>query len=192
MDDVENVLFRALELNRQAQLADSSSSVNGPDLENLFFRQNVIGDRFPMSGYVPALSVSVIIVVGNGSQKQMVRPDAWRVVAFVKHAQSIRYRSIIENPACPMCQDHKRRWVAGIEPTMSKSFLMARPQPTANSGRVDVNAGPEPFLKRGRQSLRFEVLGANVDSCGVHHMSSCRSRAVTGRAETLFYNNRRR
>lgn len=186
VNNEENVSIGDSKSFRQISLTHPTPGIHRSNLKNLLLREHVVSNVFSVRSAPPSLAVPVVIVVGFGPQKQVVGSDAWRIIALVKYAQPIGNRPVMENPTCVVSQNHKVAAAASPHSTVAEMQRMRNPQPAPHARRVDVNLGPKAFLERGRQSLRGEIFGRNVNLCGVSHNPSCRVRAVTGRAGPHF------
>jgi hypothetical protein len=89
-----------------------------------------------------ALSGAVKHVVAIGTNKEVVRPDAWRVVAFVADEQAWRYWPVGYFPRHAMCQPTTS--VAHANPAVTVLIASARTYP-ATVALLD--AVPQAFLQ---------------------------------------------
>lgn len=88
------------------------------------------------------LSVSIPIVVALSAQEKMVGVNAWRIIAFMKNAQSVWDRSIVDFPRNSV---RSNRTLINTAPDMAvtKVRFTPAPNPTAISF---FDLRPKPFL----------------------------------------------
>mgnify|MGYP001618542782 CR=1 FL=1 len=97
------------------------------------------------SGKPPSTDVSTFrhriqSIIFFRSDKQMVRPNAWRIVTAMKNAHVFRNRAIVNLPRNAMCRSHRR---TSNHPIFIWSS--ASPNPTSSSF---FNLGPKSLFER--------------------------------------------
>ena len=109
---------------------------------DIFLAEFGITTVHSFSGNVSALFHAVFVVVGDCSQKQMIRIDARRVIAMMANAFPIGNRS---NVYCPRCPVGKPYTIVYTESTVSEIAATSRPWPT-NRGAPFINLLPESLF----------------------------------------------
>lgn len=102
--------------------------------------------------------------------KKMIWSGTKRGIASMANAESIRNRTIVKNPTCPVCENCPTPFGSRPNPPIPLSQLGSEPKPTWSkflamfrNWAVFIDFFPEPFSEAGRQSLRSEVLCGNFE-----------------------------
>lgn len=106
------------------------------------------GDRDIRPLRSPTLVDRIPIVLKILAQKKVIRPNAWRIVAFVKHLQTIRNRSICQFPRNAVSQS-----ASLPETPIAVGVAIASPDP---AGRGFLDLLPEAINRfHGREVYQF-------------------------------------
>lgn len=154
-------------LTNAAQLARSSDA--GLPVR-VFWRERVpLGAMRPRLTDVESLSIQVDVVVSNGAEKQMVRPNARADIASVQHPQAIGDRAVRQLPrdAVGVLQDRFAADLIDSELAVTDAGPRSRPQPAFGFDMRNLVAGclvdlrPEPRLQTllglGRRTWRVDA-----------------------------------
>jgi hypothetical protein len=151
------------ELPAESSLGDSTNGKSGSDKEDLFSRKfgssNILTGGSDPTAFFPRIQ----IVIGIGTQEQMVRPNAIRNITPMKNVESIRNISKLHHPRQPVSQNV---FVHDSDHSIPKGVSASVPDPTAvcfldvdgnvypESGRCClVTVGPCPNLFSGHWSI---------------------------------------
>lgn len=151
-----------VKLSSQLAVARSTLSVLGTDRANLNWRKNAVPAQ-PVAH--PALVCGILHVVFMCTKKQVVRPDARRVITAMKHLKPRRDRAIMDFPRDTVGAHVRGCAVAGnADKSITVSHSRFGPKPTRFS---PLDARPKPSGERGLlavvyQSDRTQVGAVNL------------------------------
>jgi hypothetical protein len=142
------------------------------------------GVRAIVSPRKSLLYITIQSVIGSRSNPKMVRSNAGRIIAFVKHAHSFWNWSIVKKPRCSMRFDSSSAFDICVKPSVTVGVQVSRPNPTTLIVCDKKNPLPKLFSKVRTQSLRGKVIRGNLDVRSIHS-NLCRALGRFSAAEAF-------
>lgn len=131
------------ELTSKFTLRKITKRMQSTKFNNLGFGKLVLEMPFAFRGTAPSFGKHVLNVVGIVSKEQMIWPHTARIVAFVKHPQSVRNFPIRQLP----CKTMRSNQFVRRKHQHSIPLRLTRCGPQPTTFRLSVNFTPKSLFK---------------------------------------------